>query len=175
MLRLERVHTHYGAIKALDDVSVEVRRGEIVALIGANGAGKSTLLMTVCASPRASRGRVWFEDEDITALPTCEIMRRGIAVAPEGRRVFSQLTVLENLSMGGFFLNKRQLEQGLDHVQGLAGGLRGPDFSHGWDGDKDTGNGKGNNGNGKGNDGDHDPNGHGWGWWKHHHPHPVSP
>jgi len=119
MLRLERVHTHYGAIKALDDVSVEVRRGEIVALIGANGAGKSTLLMTVCASPRASRGRVWFEDDDITALPTCEIMRRGIAVAPEGRRVFSQLTVLENLSMGGFFLNKRQLAQGLDHVQGL--------------------------------------------------------
>ena len=62
----------------------------------------------------------------------------------------------------------------LDNVPGLAG-LRGPDYSRGWDGDKDTGNGKGNNGNGKGNDGDHDPNGHGWGWWKHHHPHPVSP
>ncbi len=119
MLRLEHVHTHYGAIKALDDVSLEVGRGEIVALIGANGAGKSTLLMTVCATPKASQGRVWLEDEDITALPTCEIMRRGIAVAPEGRRVFSQLTVIENLSMGGFFLNKRQLEQGLERVQQL--------------------------------------------------------
>ncbi|TAL76535.1 MAG: ABC transporter ATP-binding protein [Burkholderiaceae bacterium] len=119
MLRLGHVHTSYGAVNALTDVSIEVEQGEIVTLIGANGAGKSTLLMTICGSPRASQGHVVFENEDITALPTHAVMRRGIAVAPEGRRVFSQLTVIENLSLGGYFLNKKQIARGLDYVHRL--------------------------------------------------------
>jgi branched-chain amino acid transport system ATP-binding protein len=119
MLRLEHVHTSYGAVNALTDVSLEVEQGEIVTLIGANGAGKSTLLMTICGSPRANQGHVVFENEDITALPTHAVMRRGIAVAPEGRRVFSQLTVTENLSLGGYFLNKKQVAWGLDYVHRL--------------------------------------------------------
>ena len=119
MLKLENLHTHYGAIQALNDVSVEVNQGEIVTLIGANGAGKTTLLMTVCGSPRASAGRITFEGNDITHEPTHTIMRRGIAISPEGRRIFSDLTVAENLKMGGFFLKKNEIDAGLDYVYTL--------------------------------------------------------
>ncbi len=100
LLVLDGVHAHYGYIAALQGVDVSVQRGEIVALIGANGAGKSTLLMTVCGRPRASQGRIVFDGEDITRLPTFEIVRRGIVQAPEGRRIFPRLTVLENLQVG---------------------------------------------------------------------------
>ena len=116
MLKLEQVHTHYGAIEALCGVSIEVNQGEIVTLIGSNGAGKTTLMMTVCGTPRASSGRVLFEGQDITRLPTHEIMRLGMAISPEGRRVFPSLTVLDNLKMGGFFLDKQQIEAGIAHV-----------------------------------------------------------
>ena len=116
MLKLEQVHTHYGAIEALSGVSIEVNKGEIVTLIGSNGAGKTTLMMTVCGTPRASSGRVLFEGQDITRLPTHEIMRLGMAISPEGRRVFPSLTVLDNLKMGGFFLDKQQIEAGIAHV-----------------------------------------------------------
>ncbi len=119
MLTLSGVHTHYGAIEALNDVSITVERGEIVTLIGANGAGKTTLLMTVCGSPRASAGSIRFLDEEITKEPTHGIMRRGIAISPEGRRVFPDLTVSENLKMGGFFLTREQIDQGIDHVYAL--------------------------------------------------------
>ena len=81
-------HTHYGAIQALNGVSVDVNKGEIVTLIGANGAGKTTLLMTVCGNPRAKEGKITFEGEDITHKDTHHIMRNGIAISPEGRRVF---------------------------------------------------------------------------------------
>jgi branched-chain amino acid transport system ATP-binding protein len=124
MLKLENVHTHYGAIQALDDVSIEVNQGEIVTLIGANGAGKTTLLMTVCGTPKASAGRVMFENHDITGESTHVIMRRGIAISPEGRRVFPDLTVSENLKMGGFFLNKTEIQGSLEHVYGLFPRLR---------------------------------------------------
>ncbi|HEU0231009.1 MAG TPA: ABC transporter ATP-binding protein [Burkholderiaceae bacterium] len=124
MLKLENVHTHYGAIQALNDVSIEVNQGEIVTLIGANGAGKTTLLMTVCGTPQASAGRVFFEERDITADSTHMIMRRGIAISPEGRRVFPDLTVSENLKMGGFFLSKMEIHAGLEHVYGLFPRLR---------------------------------------------------
>lgn len=119
MLKLQNIHTHYGAIEALHDVSVDVNEGEIVTLIGANGAGKTTLLMTVCGSPRATSGSITFQDEDITKDSTHEIMRRGIAISPEGRRVFPDMTVVENLKMGGFFLNRQEIEQGVDHVYEL--------------------------------------------------------
>ncbi|OMW10205.1 ABC transporter ATP-binding protein [Burkholderia pseudomallei] len=119
MLKLEKIHTHYGAIEALSGVSIEVKKGEIVTLIGSNGAGKTTLMMTVCGTPRASSGRVLFEGEDITAMPTHEIMRRGLAISPEGRRVFPSLTVLENLKMGGFFANRHEIDEGVEHVYRL--------------------------------------------------------
>jgi len=119
VLKLDSVSTHYGAIQALDQVSVEVKQGEIVTLIGANGAGKTTLLMTVCGSPRASAGTITFQGEDITQADTHRIMRKGIAISPEGRRVFSDLTVSENLKMGGFFLNRTQIEEGEEHVYEL--------------------------------------------------------
>lgn len=119
MLKLHNIHTYYGAIQALDDVSVEVNQGEIVTLIGANGAGKTTLLMTVCGSPRAKSGQITFLDEDITQCDTHTIMQRGIAISPEGRRVFPDLTVSENLKMGGFFLNRREIDGALDHVYDL--------------------------------------------------------
>src|SRR5690606_37198599 len=119
MLKLENVHTYYGAIQALDGVSVEVNQGEIVTLIGANGDGKTTLLMTLCGNPRAAQGRVTFEGEDITHKDTHHIMRSGIAISPEGRRVFKDLTVAENLMMGGFFASREVIQAGLEHVYGL--------------------------------------------------------
>src|SRR5262249_34023297 len=84
----------------LKGVSLEVRAGEIVGLIGANGAGKSTLMMTICGNPRASEGRIVFDGRDITTLPTHEIIAARIAQAPEGRRIFARMTVYENLQMG---------------------------------------------------------------------------
>jgi branched-chain amino acid transport system ATP-binding protein len=119
MLVLEDVHTHYGKIEALHGVSVEIKQGEIVSLIGANGAGKTTLLMTVCGSPQASSGRVILEGRDITRVPTAEIMRSGIAIVPEGRRIFSGLTVEENLHMGGFFNSKAEVRKSQDYAYEL--------------------------------------------------------
>ena len=124
MLQLENISTHYGAICAVDSVSLHVNQGEIVSLIGSNGAGKTSLLMTVCGNPRASSGRILFEGEDITQMSTHHIMRKGIAVSPEGRRIFSDLTVTDNLKMGGFFLDKPQIEAGIEHVFGLFPRLR---------------------------------------------------
>ncbi|CAM4095217.1 ABC transporter ATP-binding protein [Kerstersia similis] len=119
MLKLENIHTHYGAIQALDDVSVEVAQGEIVTLIGSNGAGKTTLLMTICGTPRATSGRVLFEGRDISKEPTHRIMRGGIAISPEGRRVFPDLSVLDNLKMGGFFANRDEMHEGIEHAFSL--------------------------------------------------------
>lgn len=119
MLKVDNVHTHYGKIEALQGVSVEVKQGEIVSLIGANGAGKSTLLMTLCGDPRASSGTITFDGKDITHAETPDIMRSGLAVVPEGRRIFSGLTVEENLHMGGFFQDKASIDEGLDYVLGL--------------------------------------------------------
>ena len=100
MLSLHGVRTFYGLVEALRGVDLSVEQGEIVTLIGANGAGKSTLLMSICGSPRPSHGRILFEGEDIVGLPTHAVIRRGIAQAPEGRRIFPRMTVLENLQMG---------------------------------------------------------------------------
>jgi branched-chain amino acid transport system ATP-binding protein len=119
MLQFEQVHTHYGAIEALHGVSLNVEKGEIVTLIGANGAGKTTLLMTLCGKPRASSGKIVFEGQDITQRSTHEIMRLGMAISPEGRRVFPSLTVLENLKMGAFFAKSDEIEEGVQHVFGL--------------------------------------------------------
>ncbi len=116
MLSIEGVHTFYGPIEALRGVDLTVGEGEIVTLIGANGAGKSTLLMTICGTPRARRGRIEFEGDNISGLPTFQIIRRGIAQAPEGRRIFPRMTVMENLQMGAVAAEDGLFEEDLDRV-----------------------------------------------------------
>jgi branched-chain amino acid transport system ATP-binding protein len=100
LLDITGLHTFYGRIEALKGVDLQVGKGEIVALIGANGAGKSTLLMTICGRPRAAAGRITYDGTDITAMATFSIVRLGIAQAPEGRRIFARMSVLENLQIG---------------------------------------------------------------------------
>jgi len=116
MLSIEGLHTFYGPIEALRGVDLEVGKGEIVTLIGANGAGKSTLLMTICGTPRAARGRITFEGNDIGGLPTFQIIRRGIAQSPEGRRIFPRMTVMENLQMGAVTAVDGLFEEDLERV-----------------------------------------------------------
>ncbi|NHH99054.1 ABC transporter ATP-binding protein [Oceanimonas sp. MB9] len=108
MLHVDNICAHYGKIRALEDVTVHIEQGEIVTLIGANGAGKTTLMMSICGDPRPSRGRVLYEGQDLSGLDTAAIMRRDIAIVPEGRRIFARLTVEENLHMGAFFVDKRE-------------------------------------------------------------------
>jgi len=119
MLRVEGVRTFYGPIEALRGVDIEVQEGEIVTLIGANGAGKSTLLMTICGAPRAAQGRVVFDGRDISRDPTHTIIRAGIAHAPEGRRIFPRMSVLENLQMGALAADPHSFEKELARVFGL--------------------------------------------------------
>ncbi len=116
MLSVTGVHASYGHIEALRGVDVAVGQGEIVTLIGANGAGKSTLLMTICGNPRAHQGRIALDGDDITRLPTYEIMRRGLAQAPEGRRIFARMTVLENLRLGAITADPTTFEEDLAKV-----------------------------------------------------------
>ena len=105
MLAIKDVTAGYGNIPVLHGVSLDISKGEIVTLIGANGAGKTTLMMTIFGRPRAAEGRVLFEGQDITQLPTHRIARLCIAQSPEGRRIFPRLTVLENLQMGALIAN----------------------------------------------------------------------
>jgi branched-chain amino acid transport system ATP-binding protein len=119
LLSVQGVETYYGAIAALKGVDVEVAEGEIVALIGANGAGKSTLMMTICGNPRARAGRILFAGRDITQLATHHIARCRIAQAPEGRRIFVRMSVLENLQMGAAANEAAPFEQNLARVFAL--------------------------------------------------------
>jgi branched-chain amino acid transport system ATP-binding protein len=116
LLSIHGVTAFYGHVRALKGVDLEVNAGEIVALIGANGAGKSTLMMTVCGNPRAREGRIVFDGRDITQLPTHEIARLKLAQAPEGRRIFPRMTVLENLQMGATTAEPAQFETDLQRV-----------------------------------------------------------
>ncbi len=119
MLSVSGIHTFYGRIEALRGVDVSVEQGEIVTLIGANGAGKSTLLMTICGNPRARSGRIVFDGQDITRMPTFQIVRRGIAQVPEGRRIFPRMTVLENLQMGAITADDVYFEEDVARVYAL--------------------------------------------------------
>ncbi|QHM77245.1 High-affinity branched-chain amino acid transport ATP-binding protein LivF [Mixta theicola] len=119
ILTLSNVSAHYGKIQALHQVSLHIQQGEIVTLIGANGAGKTTLLGTLCGEPRASEGVITFDGKAITDWQTARIMREAIAIVPEGRRVFSRMTVEENLAMGGFFASRRQYQQRIERVYHL--------------------------------------------------------
>ncbi len=115
MLELEGMEAFYGRVQVLRGVSLSVQRGEIVTLIGANGAGKTTLMMTLCGAPGAARltaGRVRLDGQDVAGWPAHRIMRRGIALSPEGRRVFGRMTVAENLRMGAAGLGATAFEDG---------------------------------------------------------------
>lgn len=100
MLQFNQVKASYGAIEALRGVSLDVRQGEIVTLIGANGAGKTTLMMSLFGQPRPNGGHILYQGQDITTLQPHDLVRHGLALVPEGRRIFSRMTVLENLQLG---------------------------------------------------------------------------
>jgi len=124
LLEVRGLSARYGAVAALRDVSLEVRAGELVALIGANGAGKSTLLRTIAGLMAPSAGRVTLEGRDVTGQPPEAILRSGIALVPERRRVFADLTVLDNLELGGYALPRgadfrRRLDAGVDDAYRL--------------------------------------------------------
>ena len=119
LLSIRGVHTYYGNIQALKGVDIDVHRGEIVTIIGANGAGKSTLMMTVCGSLRARSGEIYYNGENITNLPSHEIMRKEIAQSPEGRRIFPRMTVFENLQMGAVVNNYAQFDEDLEEMYRL--------------------------------------------------------
>jgi branched-chain amino acid transport system ATP-binding protein len=116
LLAIRGVTTMYGNITALRGVDLDVNQGEIVTLIGANGAGKSTLMMTIFGNPRASEGQILFEGRDITHLPTHDIARLDIAQSPEGRRIFSRMTVMENLQMGAAVIGQAHFDEDLQRI-----------------------------------------------------------
>ena len=116
LLTVRGVKTFYGRVMVLKGVDIDVNDGEIVTLIGANGAGKSTLMMTICGNPRAREGVIEFDGRDITRMPTHEIARLKLAQSPEGRRIFSRMTVLENLQMGANVADPQSFAADLEHV-----------------------------------------------------------
>jgi branched-chain amino acid transport system ATP-binding protein len=116
LLELRDIHTYYGRIHALHGVSIQVRRGEIVTLIGANGAGKTTTLKTISGILHPREGQVFFDGKEVTQKPAHELVRAGIGHAPEGRRIFSRLTVLENLQMGAFTRTAAEARSDLERV-----------------------------------------------------------
>jgi branched-chain amino acid transport system ATP-binding protein len=124
MLELKDVHTYYGQIHALQGVTLTVNQGEVVTLIGANGAGKTTTLKTISGMLHARTGSVRFEGDDITKVPAHKLVERGIGHAPEGRRIFSRLTVLENLQMGAFSRPKADIQPDIERVFNLFPRLR---------------------------------------------------
>jgi branched-chain amino acid transport system ATP-binding protein len=120
LLRVEDIHTYYGTIHALKGVSLEVREGEVVTLIGANGAGKSTTLRSINGLNHPREGKILFDGQDVTETPAHEIVKRGISQSPEGRRIFPRMSVLENLEMGAYQRNdKAEIREDLDRVYGL--------------------------------------------------------
>jgi branched-chain amino acid transport system ATP-binding protein len=124
MLALNEVHTYYGNIHALQGVTLEVGHGEIVTLIGANGAGKTTTLKTISGLLSPRKGTVTFEGQDIGKTQAHELVKLGIGHAPEGRRIFSRLTVLENLQMGAFTRDLKTIGPDIERVLTLFPRLR---------------------------------------------------
>jgi branched-chain amino acid transport system ATP-binding protein len=119
MLKVSGLRARYGNIEALGGVDVDVNKGEIVTIIGANGAGKSTMLMTICGNPRAAAGSIEFEGADITRMPTHDIIRRGIAQVPEGRRIFPRMSVYENLQLGASLSDPAHFAADLERAYAL--------------------------------------------------------
>ena len=116
MLHLDGLRTRYGNIEALKGVSLDVEQGSIVTIIGANGAGKSTLLMTISGALRAAAGRIVFDGQEITGLDTYAIVQRGVVQAPEGRRIFARMSVLENLQMGSVPSKGRYFDEDVERI-----------------------------------------------------------
>ena len=117
MLKIDNLHVSYGGIRALRGISLEVPDGKIVTLIGANGAGKSTTLRTISGLVKADSGSITYDGQELLGQPIFKILEKGIAMVPEGRRVFTNLTVLENLKIGAYLRNdKAQIEKDLDWV-----------------------------------------------------------
>ncbi|MDX2480580.1 MAG: ABC transporter ATP-binding protein [Desulfuromusa sp.] len=120
MLKIQNIQTFYGNIQALKDVSIEIKEGEIVALIGANGAGKTTTLMSICGITPPRSGDILLDGDSIKGVGADKIVQKGIVQVPEGRRIFPDLTVQENLEMGAFLRkNKRLIQQDLNYVMTL--------------------------------------------------------
>lgn len=119
LLDMQNIHTFYGHVEALKGVSIHIDEGEIVTIIGANGAGKSTLLNSICANPTPKQGEIFYQGEAITHLPTHLIAQKNIALVPEGRRIFSHLTIEENLLLGGFHQSKESNEREMEKVYTL--------------------------------------------------------
>ncbi|MBR1471499.1 MAG: ABC transporter ATP-binding protein [Lachnospiraceae bacterium] len=119
MLKVEDLHVSYGNIRAVKGISFEVHEGEIVTLIGANGAGKSTTLNTIGGLLKPRSGRISFEGKDLHGLSAHKVVAEGMALCPEGRRVFQQMTVLENLEMGAYTRSKAEADETLERVYGL--------------------------------------------------------
>jgi branched-chain amino acid transport system ATP-binding protein len=124
LLRLDDVHTYYGNIHALQGISIEVHAGQIVTLIGANGAGKTTTLKTISGLLHPRQGRVEFRGRDVSTTAAHQLVREGIGHAPEGRRIFSRLTIHENLLMGGFTRTSAEVREDLQRVLDLFPRLR---------------------------------------------------
>ena len=116
MLKVEGLNVYYGSIHAIKGVSFEVNQGEIVTMIGANGAGKSTTMNTVAGLLKPKSGSITFEGHDITSTPASKVVSLGLALCPEGRRVFQQMSVRENLEMGGYTRPAGELAASLDQV-----------------------------------------------------------
>ena len=117
LLKVDNIEVYYGMIKALKGVSFEVNKGEIVALIGANGAGKTTILHTVTGLLKPKTGSIVFDDKDITKVPAHKIVTMGMAHVPEGRRIFQQLSVLDNIKLGAYTRkDKNEIEETLNYV-----------------------------------------------------------
>lgn len=120
MLELKNVNTYYGQIQALYDVNLEIKQGEIITLIGANGAGKSTTLMTICGVLKPQRGEVFFEGGVISGVSPDKIVQMGICQVPEGRLIFPELTIAENLDMGAYMRrDKAGIKQDVEYVYDL--------------------------------------------------------
>jgi len=124
MISIQNLRAGYGRIEVLHGIDLDVATSQIACVIGANGAGKTTLLMTICGRVPAASGAVLFEGEDITHLPTFELTRRGIALVPEGRRIFPRMSVLENLQMGAFAGQPTHFSSDLDFVLTLFPALK---------------------------------------------------
>ena len=118
LLKVDDINVYYGAIHAIKGISLEVNEGEIVTLIGANGAGKSTTLKTISGLMRPKTGSIEFEGQDITRVPAHKIVKMGLSQVPEGRRIFMQMTVKENLEMGAYTSPKDTIESSLEKVYG---------------------------------------------------------
>ncbi|HBG07453.1 MAG: ABC transporter ATP-binding protein [Geobacteraceae bacterium GWC2_58_44] len=116
MLEVENISVNYGAIKALQKVSFQITRGEIVALIGANGAGKTTILNTISNIVPSVAGRIIYQGKDVTRLPPHDIVKLGISQVPEGRRVFARMSVLENLEMGAYTRTDNEVGSDLEKI-----------------------------------------------------------